>query len=66
MSALADCPGCSQGDHSQHRAGWNVRPGVLGGSSCNCSGDCAQRHDAATERLLYAIFGVQMPDDDPN
>ncbi len=58
MSAIVDCPACSNGRHEGHDAKHGVRPGLLGGAECNCSGDCADRHDAATERLLRAIFGA--------
>jgi hypothetical protein len=43
MSLTADCPGCYSGHHDRHRQDWNIRPGVLGGSSCHCKGDCDRR-----------------------
>lgn len=43
MSIAADCPSCFHGDHSGHDAKWNVRPGLIGGSHCACSGDCRER-----------------------
>lgn len=47
MSFAADCAGCIAGDHTTHDPEHGLVPGVIGGTRCDCSGDCSDR---ATER----------------
>ena len=58
MSANFDCPGCEDGQHDRHDAAWGTRPGLLGGVSCSCRGDCAERH-AARLKQFDAMFPVR-------
>lgn len=46
MSYTSDCPGCFAGHHERHDPNHGVRPGLIGGTQCRCSGDCASRTDA--------------------
>jgi hypothetical protein len=55
MSAISDCGGCMNGDHSKHSGAHRGRRSVLGGYHCGCQGDCAERHAEAVERLFGPI-----------
>lgn len=57
MSYPVDCPGCTMGKHERHNPSHGTIPGVIGGTWCDCPGDCAQRADANAEAFLRAIFG---------
>jgi len=42
---LHDCIACQHGDHSEHVEHPEVAPaGMMGGWSCPCTGDCAERN----------------------
>jgi hypothetical protein len=58
MSWRVVCPGCMAGNHDEHVRDWNIRPGLIGGSWCDCEGDpgCTERAQAAAERLLAHMF----------
>lgn len=47
MSRALDCPACMTGDHEGHNRDWNIKPGLIGGEYCDCTGDCAERSAAA-------------------
>lgn len=54
MSWRVACPGCTQGDHTQHVRDWNIRPGLIGGAWCDCPGEpeCSARFAEFAERLM--------------
>jgi hypothetical protein len=52
MAALVDCPGCQWGEHEKHDPKHGVIPGLIGGTVCACSGDCAERFERAREEWL--------------
>lgn len=43
MSLASDCPGCCVGDHDKHDADYGIVPGLIGGTYCDCKGDCGER-----------------------
>lgn len=43
MALPRDCTGCSVGKHDQHSATEGSTPGLIGGSICECTGDCVDR-----------------------
>lgn len=51
MAISADCPSCQHGDHSDHDPRWGVRPGLIGGVVCGCTGDCSARAEKARREL---------------
>lgn len=63
MSVAAPCGSCLMGDHSRHDRDHGIREGLIGGSYCACTGDCAERFaaDAAAFRAKYP-----MPDAPPD
>jgi len=52
MSVHVDRPACTSGDHDRHNPEWGIRPGLIGGQYCACSGDCAERADAAAAEWI--------------
>lgn len=52
MSFITDCPACMAGDHDRHVHDWQIRPGVIGGSTCECRGDCEHRSTRAYEQMM--------------
>jgi hypothetical protein len=45
MVFLGDCQACQWGDHAGHDPHPQVPPeGMIGGWSCPCAGDCAERN----------------------
>lgn len=63
MSARLACAGCVLGNHDEHDPSWGLRPGLIGGWYCACTGDCKERFDAMAVRLLTE-FGM-LPERDP-
>ena len=57
MSVPADCPGCFDGHHERHDPDHGIRPGLLGGTRCGCTGDCADRSRVRWERLGWLEVG---------
>jgi hypothetical protein len=51
MSVHVDCPSCAFGKHDRHDRDWGIKPGLIGGQSCGCTGDCPERWAAATEEF---------------
>lgn len=51
MAMTYDCPGCQQGDHTRHISLWDVHEGLLGGTVCQCNGDCKSRQEARVEHF---------------
>lgn len=60
MSIAVDCPACMLGEHDGHDALHGIIPGLIGGSRCDCEGDCAERAKAAWERMKdkWGIVGL--------
>lgn len=58
MSYPVDCLGCTTGKHERHDPAHGITPGLIGGTSCDCSGDCIERAEAAAEAFSRAIFGA--------
>lgn len=54
MSVVRDCSGCAAGNHPAHREHEGL-DGVLGGVSCPCTGDCAERAAAASAKVIEAL-----------
>lgn len=46
MSRPADCPACSSGNHDSHDTKHGSQPGLIGGTICECKGDCPERASA--------------------
>lgn len=59
MSLEMDCSSCMRGKHEQHNRSEGLRPGLLGGTYCGCSGDCAERFDRAAERFMGWVRGTE-------
>jgi hypothetical protein len=55
MSTTVDCPACVYGNHDEHVADWGLRPGLIGGTRCDCKGDCADRAGEAYRRMMSTI-----------
>lgn len=55
MSFPADCLSCVAGKHEGHNSKEGTRPGLIGGTVCNCTGDCAERAAAAWESIFADI-----------
>ncbi len=60
MSIAADCPSCMTGNHGGHVRDWNIIQGIIGGSYCPCTGDCAERAAAAFEASPFAQAFAQV------
>jgi hypothetical protein len=43
MARADDCGPCRWGNHDQHDRDHGILPGLIGGTYCACTGDCAQR-----------------------
>lgn len=58
MSWRVTCPACVTGNHAEHVRDVNIRPGLIGGSWCDCTGDpeCSERAQAFAARLLAHIY----------
>ena len=56
MAYPMDCNACIGGDHENHDATEGTRLGLIGGSICECIGDCAERFEArcAELRTIFA------------
>lgn len=54
MSFPQLCPSCSRGHHSGHRTGTG-RPGLIGGTTCECPGDCAIQFQNQAGQTLTAL-----------
>lgn len=52
MSIQMLCNGCALGDHTKHDPAHGLRPGLIGGSYCACTGDCAAKFEAMAQKLL--------------
>ena len=59
MSLEMDCSSCMRGKHEQHNRSEGLRPGLLGGTYCGCSGDCAERFDRAAEWFMGWVRGTE-------
>lgn len=40
MSIASTCPACMAGNHEGHDRAFGLKPGLIGGEYCACSGDC--------------------------
>jgi hypothetical protein len=60
VSFSAPCPGCLMGDHERHERDWGIKPGLIGGSSCDCVGDCAETF-AAEGAAMAARLPLRPP-----
>lgn len=49
MSIASDCGPCLNGDHAHHDRDHGIREGVIGGTYCACTGDCAERSERADD-----------------
>lgn len=55
MSSIVDCPACFSGNHEEHKGDWGIIPGVIGGTRCECKGDCAERAQRAYEKFVQQL-----------
>lgn len=55
MSLANDCTPCAVGNHAQHERDHGIKPGVIGGTYCACSGDCADRARALASQLFNPL-----------
>jgi len=55
MSFANDCPACVMGRHGQHDANWGTTPGLIGGTHCDCGGDCEARFAASVRALRETL-----------
>lgn len=61
MSRPADCPSCAMGSHDRHDRAHGLRPGLIGGTYCDCTGDCAERFKAKGERFAQ-LWNPTLPE----
>lgn len=59
MSFPADCPACVMGNHEGHDPKHGLREGLIGGTRCDCVGDCADRLLAWTRAAFGAVESDQ-------
>lgn len=55
MSLAQDCPGCEIGVHSLHAPDHGIKAGLIGGTYCDCPGDCEQRREELAQRFAEQI-----------
>lgn len=53
-----DCPDCMFGDHAHHNEEWDVKAGLIGGATCRCVGDCAERSRKAFAARIWPETAV--------
>lgn len=51
MSIHRDCGGCMAGDHERHDGRHSGPSGLIGGTYCGCTGDCAERFAAFRDQF---------------
>ena len=42
MAIAKDCTACWNGNHEEHDANHGIKPGVIGGTYCDCKGECVE------------------------
>jgi hypothetical protein len=58
MSFPHECPACYRGDHDRHNRGHGLTPGLIGGTYCPCTGECAtEQRPNPLDQLLAAPGG---------
>lgn len=62
MAVASDCGPCAWGNHTHHDRDHGTIPGLLGGTYCACTGDCAtraaERTHAMTDWFLTLDLGL--------
>jgi len=66
MSIASNCGSCMAGDHTRHDRDHGIREGVIGGTYCDCSGDCAERAEARGEELRALLTAPEATDPTPD
>lgn len=63
MSRAQECGGCMSGNHDQHDRDHGLRVGVIGGTYCDCTGDCAARFAARGDLFQHLLDRAFPPEE---
>lgn len=60
MSLARDCSACVTGAHTRHNASEGLTEGLIGGTYCDCTGDCAERRQAEQKEFEKSPLGQML------